>query len=618
MTIQLSNINTSIKNYIFIMKIAFNSAKKHFFILMAFSILNIAVAPITLYLGKKILDVLVSVEGKQSDVIMIIAIIVGFGLLTALIGAVQRVINALMSQLISNYITKIILEKSISLDLKYFDSSTYYEAQKNVQRTLGSNWEALILGSIMAVNSCITLIIMIGILSTLNILLVPIIIIGTLPGIIVGVYARNKQFHFYTHQIPEMRKIDYIKNVLTAPQFAKEIKLFQNGSYFMEKYHKAFSKMFKDRKKLQFSILFKEIGAIIIGSVSMGGCQLYIALKALNKVITIGDYSLYFGAVQNISTNLNSVLNILATSYEQMLLADVLVDYINLEPGIEIGKGVEIENDICLPLLKFDNVSFKYPDSDKYVLKGLNFTIEPGEKIAFVGLNGAGKTTIVKLMARLYNVTDGKILLNDKNIKIYKPEEIYRLFSAVFQDYAKYGLSIKENIAIGNLEKLGNQEEMEIVAKEVGLDKTINNLPNNYQTYVTKLYDMAGFSDISVGEWQKISIARAFFRPASFYILDEPTASLDPLVEHEIFKQFVKLCERKTAVLITHRLSNVSVVDRIFFLKDGEIIEEGSHDELIESGGEYASLFNLQASKYNSKTWKNKKNNEIVRNENHI
>lgn len=588
------------------MKIAFKSAKKHFLILMGFSILNVSIAPITLYLGKKILDVLVNIEGKQSDVIMIIALMVGFGLLTGLINSTQMKINSLMSQMISNQLTKIILEKSIKLDLKYFDSSKYYEAQSNVQRTLNANWEGLLLGSIMAVNSCITLIIMVGVLSTLNILLVPIIIIGTLPGIIVGVYIRNKQFHFYTHQIPEMRKIDYIKNVLTNPQFAKEIKLFQNGGYFMENYNMAFRKMYKDRKQLQISFLVKEIGTIILGSVSIGGCQLYIALKAFNKIITIGDYSLYFGAVQNISANLTALLNILATSYEQMLLSDVLIDYINLKPGIELGKGIEINNDNSLPALKFDNVSFKYPDTDKYVLKGLNFTIEPGEKIAFVGLNGAGKTTVVKLMTRLYDVTDGRILLNDMDIKSYKPEDIYRLFSAVFQDYAKYGLSVKENIAIGNLEELNNQEEMEIVAKEVGLDKTINNLPNKCETYITKLYDMSGFPDLSIGEWQKISIARAFFRPASLYILDEPTASLDPLVEHEIFKHFVKLCERKTTVLITHRLSSVSMVDRIFFIKDGEIIEAGSHDELIKLGGEYASLFNLQASKYDCETWENK------------
>ncbi len=605
--LKLSNINITLKNYIFIMKIAFFSAKKFFLILIGVSIVNMSIPPITLYLGKKILDILVSPENEKSDITIIITLIVGVGLLTSIIGSIYRAINSFINQLISNHITNIILKKAIILDLKYFDTPTYYEQQKSIERALSGNWETLAISSIHYVNALISLIIMIGILSNLNIWLVPIIFVGVLPTIFVGIYVRNKEFYFYTHQIPEMRKIDYIKFVLTNPQFAKEIKLFQSGSYFMEKYNKAFGDMYKERKKLQIFLLIREMGASILSAITMGGCQLYIALKAFSKIITIGDYSMFFGAAENIAKNLNMAISIVSTSYEQMLLADVLGDYINLKSDIELGEGININSNGASPTIEFKNVSFKYTDASNYVLKGLDFKISPGEKVALVGLNGAGKTTIIKLMTRLYDVTDGAVFVNDKDIKVYKPEEIYNLYSVVFQDYAKYGLSIKENIAIGNLSEIENRDKYEMAAKEVGLTNIIDKLPNKYESYITKLYDMSGLSDLSVGEWQKLSIARAFFRPASLYILDEPTASLDPKIEHEVFEQFVKLSKGKTSILISHRLSSVCMVDKIFFLKGGKIEESGSHDELIKLGGEYAKLFNLQASKYiqNNNTLKN-------------
>jgi ATP-binding cassette subfamily B protein len=588
----------NIRNYIFVVRLVLNSSKKYFILLIGISILNIGVAPTSLYLGKVILDKLISIETKSTDVILIVTLIAGVSLLTYLIGHVRTLINSLISQVISNHITRIILEKAIKLDLKYFDTPVYYEAQKNVQRTINSSWESLVFGSVEFVNSGISLIIMIGILSNLNIWIAPIAFIGALPGVIVGVYSQKKMFDFYTHQIPEMRKIDYIKNLLVSPFFAKEIKLFQNGSYFLNKYDKAFKKLYNDRKKLSISLFIKQVGATIFSNISMGGCQIYIALKALNKIITIGDYSLYNGAVGSISSYISQIFNVLNQNYQQVLLADVLTDYLNLKPGIELGEGIALKRKNDIPAIQFRNVSFKYPGSNNDVLSGIDFKIEPGEKVALVGRNGAGKTTIVKLLTRLYDVTDGKVFINDKDIKLYKPEDIYKLYSAVFQDYSKYALSVKENIAIGNLEELENIEKYESVAKEVGLDITINNLPNKYKTYITKMYDMDGHPDISIGEWQKMSIARAFFRPASIYILDEPTASLDPVVEHEIFEHFLKLTEGKTSVLITHRLSSVRTADKILFLKDGKIVEAGNHDELIQLNGEYAKLYNLQASKY--------------------
>jgi ABC-type multidrug transport system fused ATPase/permease subunit len=311
----------------------------------------------------------------------------------------------------------------------------------------------------------------------------------------------------------------------------------------------------------------------------------------------IGDYTLYTGALLSVSTCISALITTSAHIYEGTLFIDNLMQFLN-EPQSVCDPTTPKQ----LPkrvghTLELRDVSFRYPGSDKNVISHVNLKINAGERVVLVGLNGAGKTTLIKLITRLYDPTEGEILLDGVNIKEYPLADLYSMFGIIFQDFGKYSATVEENIRYGDLRKPHVEGDVQYAASQSAAAEYIEALTDGYNTPLTRVFEMNG-TELSGGQWQKLAIARAFYADSDFLILDEPTAALDPLAEQEIYNQFAKLGENKTTIFVSHRLSSATTADQIIVLKNGELIENGVHSELMALKGDYYTLFTTQAERY--------------------
>ncbi|MBQ1956726.1 MAG: ABC transporter ATP-binding protein, partial [Clostridia bacterium] len=295
---------------------------------------------------------------------------------------------------------------------------------------------------------------------------------------------------------------------------------------------------------------------------------------------------------------ISSLINNSSYVYEGTLFIKNLISFMNEEknlvPKVEPAEAVSYGKPHTID---FVNVSFKYPESDRFVLKNINLHFRPGETVVLVGLNGSGKTTLIKLLTRLYDPTEGYILLDGKDIRDYDVNQLYKLFGIIFQDFGKYAFTVKENIHFGNIDREMNDEEIREAARQSNAEDYINRLPDSYDTPLMRFFEANG-TELSIGQWQKLAIARAFYSDSDILILDEPTASLDAIAEQEIFNQFDELRREKTTIFVSHRLSSATVASKIVVLENGKIIEEGVHGELMQKKGRYYELFSTQANRY--------------------
>ena len=388
----------------------------------------------------------------------------------------------------------------------------------------------------------------------------------------------------------------YFTSLLTGDSHAKEIRLFGLGDVFVNRFGLLRKQIRQERldllKKRSTATLLAQLASIIPGFALYG----FLVYRALQGLMTVGDLVMFYQAVQRGQGYVTQLLTGIATLYENNLFLSNVHEFLALKPKVTdpprpkpIPTGTEEG-------IVFNNVKFQYPNSERTVLDGINFSIRPGEHIALVGENGSGKTTLVKLLLRLYDPTDGAITLNGVDLRELSLQSLRRNISVVFQDYAKYHLSAKENIWFGDVEAPPDDQRIITAAKKSKAHETLEKLPAGYDTLLGKWF--ADGEELSIGEWQKIALARAFLREANIIVLDEPTSALDAKAEYEVFNNFHQLSLTRTAILISHRLSTVKMADRIYFLENGMIVESGSHDELIVHGGKYAYMFERQAQHY--------------------
>ena len=449
-------------------------------------------------------------------------------------------------------------------------------------------------------------------LAWLNPLLIVLIYAFSAPKIIQLLKHSYEFWDVITGDVPEVRRMRYYTQVLTNNLDGKEIRLFGLGSYFRSLFLDTFTTFHKRRQKVRLRHLIRNTLLATLAATGSILAYLYAAYSAILGRISAGDMAMYLGSIAQIESSLAEFSFIIIDFYKQALYMNEFFEFLEIKPVIEplaAGTAQPVPASIKQGI-EFRNVSFKYPDSDRYVLNGVSFKIEPQQTVALVGENGAGKTTIVKLLSRLYDPTEGEILIDGIELRRLDAEEWRSQMSVVFQDYCRFQMTAQENIGIGDVKDLGKIEKVKEAAERGGASPVVAKLSRGYDTMLGKSFEKETVgTELSGGEWQKIALSRAFMRScergngdngkgAQLLILDEPTAALDVQSEHDVYLRFSELTKEKMALLITHRFSTVRIADKILVLDEGKVIEEGTHDNLISSDTHYARLYNLQAERY--------------------
>ncbi len=403
-------------------------------------------------------------------------------------------------------------------------------------------------------------------------------------------YARNFR------QTPIRRQLDYLRVLGGSKEAAKELKLFGLKNFLTERFTRLSDQIYAEDVALAKRRLIAGAFLSVIGTMGYYSAYVFVIWRTVVGVLSIGTLYFLTNAIQQASINIQQVFSTLSGIADQALFLTDLLAFFDMQPTIRSKPNALPAPRPILRGFEFRNVSFCYPGSPRRVLNQLNFLLSPGERVALIGENGQGKTTIVKLITRLYDPTEGQILLDGVDLREYNLEDLYREIGVIFQDFMRYEMTAGENIAIGRIEEIGNLDLLQVAARKGLADQVVAHLPRRYDQMLGRRFD--GGVDLSGGEWQKIALARAYLRDAQLLVLDEPTAALDARSEFEVFQRFAELTAGKMALFISHRFSTVRMADRIVVLENGRIAEEGSHAQLSALGGRYAEMFELQAASY--------------------
>jgi ATP-binding cassette subfamily B protein len=403
-------------------------------------------------------------------------------------------------------------------------------------------------------------------------------------------YAKNFR------QTPIRRQLDYLRVLGGSKEAAKELKLFGLASFLTERFSRLSNQIYDEDVALARRRLAAGSFLSMIGTAGYYSAYVFVIWRTITGVLTIGELTFLAGAILQASSNIQQVFSGVSSIADQALFLTDLIAFFEMRPAIASKPNALPAPRPITRGFEFRNVAFRYPGSTRLVLNGLNFHFHPGERVALIGENGEGKTTIVKLLTRLYDPLEGQVLLDGVDLREYNLEDLYREIGVIFQDFMRYEMTARENIAVGRIEHLDDLPLLHLSAEKSMADEVIGRLPHGYEQMLGRRFD--GGLDLSGGEWQKVALARAYLRDAQLLILDEPTAALDARSEYEVFRRFAELTAGKMALFISHRFSTVRMADRIVVLDKGRIAEDGDHKQLTHLGGRYAEMFELQAASY--------------------
>ena len=573
-----------------------NSSPVTFFLILLCNIILGLIVSANLYLWKSFVDSSINVmnNGKLILPIIFLATMCCVKILTGLLNRINTYLQRMQQEYMNKYISNIIMEKVNELDMTFFDEAYTYDLIEKVNQDSISRCISMLNMMITLVQNITKLFGTVTIILVFDPMIALLCFLATIPIFMVSIAISKEQYLIFVKRMPEIRYVDSLKDLPIQYNNIKELKLFRAVPYIQNIMNTTYDKYIKEDKVIRKRYIRKQSITDIIQNITSYILRFFILFNVLKKQMTIGDLTMYIQAMENLESSIYLIMDIIATLYTDNLYIENLSELRNTMPNNENNY---LEFPGSFRVIEFKNVSFKYPSADKYSLKNVNLKIEDQKAYALVGENGSGKTTLIKLLMRLYDPTEGEILIDGINIKEYSKESIYKKIGVIFQDYIKYPLDVQANIGIGFVEEIENWNRMLRASEKSKADIFISQLPQKYHSFLNKEYDEG--MELSIGQWQKIAISRAYMNEdAAILILDEPSAALDPKAEYEMFHDFKQLTPNKASILITHRFSNVKLADKIFVMRDGELIEEGTHDQLISINSVYRELYNMQAESY--------------------
>lgn len=494
------------------------------------------------------------------------------------------------------HLYQMVLSKLSTLDLQYFEDSSFKDTLEKIRDTY--TWKPLnMLSSLFyGFQSSLQFTIALVAIATLNWALVFLVLFVSIPIFISQTSYAKVTWGVWTQNSPYRKKFWYLSGLIQNVDSVKEIKIFQMAPKLLTELKDIYNKFVKDNTKVAKKQFFTNVFFNLFGVAVYIGIEVFIFLSAIAKRISIGDITYFTTVLANFQNGVTGLFKNTAQLYDHGLYVKEMFEVLDLKSNIvEPVNAIKI-NPNKSPRIEFRNVSYKYPKTEKKVLNNFSLIIEPGQKIAFVGENGAGKTTIIKLLSRFYDVDEGEILIDGVNLKELDLPTWYKAIGVLFQDFIKYEYPLKDNIHFGKIFEPEDIQEITKAAKLSGADDVASGLSEGYDQMLGRTFEKG--IDLSAGQWQKVALARAFLRDAPVLILDEPTASIDAKAEAEIFNRVENLSKDKTIIIISHRFSTVRNADKIYVIDKGKVKEEGTHEKLMEQNGTYATLFKLQAKRY--------------------
>lgn len=518
--------------------------------------------------------------------------------LVVLISAAQRintVCQSILRVLLGNKINVMILEKSLSLELAHFEDAEFYDKLTRARREASSRPLSLVIKTFDLIRNMISLLTIAAFLFQFSPYAVLLLIAAGIPAFVAEAKFSGEAFRIYRRRSAERRMQLYLEMVLTREDGVKEVKLLDLGKLFLQRYVDIFKAIYQEDRNL---VLRRGFWGFVLGLLASAAFYFaygWVAFAAIAATISIGQMTMYIAQFRLGQNSVSDSLTSVNGMYEDNLYLSTLTEY--LDHKVPEASGNKTVGPDPADGIRFENVSFYYAGSTIPALDHINLHIQPGESLALVGENGSGKTTLIKLLTRLYTPTEGNIYLEGLNLKEWDIESLRAKVGVIFQDFARYQLLVGENIGIGDVENLNEQEQVSEAASKGMADSFIKDLPDAYNTQLGTWFNQG--KELSGGQWQKIALSRAFMRTkADILILDEPTAAIDARAEAEIFSHFRDLTANKISIIISHRFSTVRMADHIIVLEKGQISEQGSHQRLIDQKGHYATLFHLQARGY--------------------
>jgi len=599
-TLTIKDRLRALRNLPAFFKLVWQSSPRLMLINVILRFLKASLPFLLLYIGKLIIDQVVHLsrgDGAFSKDFLwkLVAVEFALAILSDGLGRAITLIDSLLGDLFSNHTSVKIMEHAATLDLDQFEDAVFYDKLERArQQTLG---RTILLSQVMGqVQDLITMGFLAAGLMAFNPWLIVLLVIAILPAFIGESYFNDQTYALTRSQTPQRRELDYLRYIGASDETAKEIKMFGLSGFIIDRFRLLSDKFYTDNRKIAIKRSVWGTFFALLGSLGYYGAYVFIISSTIRGAITIGELTFLAGSFRQLRTLLEGILSrFTAVSQGAIFLSDFF-EFFEIQPKIHNTQRPRPFPNPIQHGFTFENVGFQYLNSDRWANRNLNFTLRPAEKLALVGENGAGKSTLVKLLARLYDPTEGRILLDGHDLKEYNLIDLRRHIGIIFQDFLRYQMTFSQNIAAGNIDEKANEELIMTAARQGLADELAQRLPGGYNQMLGKRFSDG--VELSGGEWQKVAIARAYMRDAQLLILDEPTSALDARAEYQVFERFTELTRGKMAVLISHRFSTVRMADRIVVLDKGEIVEIGSHEELLAKGGRYAELFQLQAMGY--------------------